>query len=379
MPRSLRIAMITPQWHGTVGGPSRVVERLVEWLRQGGHEVSVLTTDTGNGALRFSGGFPRREAEVLRILKGLRPDIIHIHGRVRYLFVGAVYRSFFNANARLVLTLHTQPHTRNFLPVTDGRPAARKDYSNVRGLAAKVLLRACNQIVAVSESMVKNLNEQYHLGIRRYRVIPNGTTVPLPNSTGVIVDDFIRQHGLEGCYPILSTVGVLVWDSKVLGVEVCIRAVRVLREHFPAVRLLVAGDGHYMAYLKELVDRLDLTKSIVFLGTVADVGPVIGASDICLHLALNDASSLAIAEAMAARKCVIGARRGGIPESIQDSETGVLIEPNPPEVADNVEALLVDKRRREALAANAYDYACQKLNWSVMCREYESLYLGLAS
>lgn len=376
--REPHVVMITPQWLKTIGGPTRTVKFLTDYLRGEGYRISVLTSDGGEGGIHLNGRFLPKEWEAFKILKRLRPDIVHIHGRVRYILPAALYRISVNHNARIAFTFHTQPYLQDFLPRAKQQEYPGKDYAGIKKIIAKLLLSRCDRVVTVSGSIIKNLNELCGLGIKKFTVIPSGTEIRPPTDLKERVEEFKAGHNLQGCYPILSTVGVFTWDWKVVGLEVCIRAIRILKDKHPDVRLLIAGDGPYRQHLLQLVNDLGLRREVIFLGNLKDVTPLLYSSDLYVHMALNEGSSLAIAEAMGAGRCVIGARRGGIPESIRDNETGVLIEPEPMLLADAIDQLLNDHVRRAMIEEKAYEYAKNEISWPAICRAYQKLYLEIS-
>src|SRR3990172_1984272 len=102
----LKIAVITPQWLKTKGGPTTYVSNLAMELRHLGHEVCVLTNETGEGVLELRGGLFARMLCTYKHLTILKPDIVHIQGRVSYIAPAWLYKIFCNHKAKLVITLH---------------------------------------------------------------------------------------------------------------------------------------------------------------------------------------------------------------------------------------------------------------------------------
>ena len=100
-----------------------------------------------------------------------------------------------------------------------------------------------------------------------------------------------------------------------------------LLEEVPNLKLIVVGEAlstEEIVYLKSL-HAMKLDK-IYFLGQRNDVPSLMKSLDILVVPSRYEGMGLVIVEAMCARKPVIGANTGGIPEVIVDGETGIIID-----------------------------------------------------
>jgi glycosyltransferase involved in cell wall biosynthesis len=125
--------------------------------------------------------------------------------------------------------------------------------------------------------------------------------------------------------PTAAFVGAL---SERKGIDVLLEALARVQERLPTARLLVAGGATKarMRSLQETTDRLALT-NVRFLGELDDVAPVIAQAHVVALPALLDPFPLAVLEAMAMRRAVVGTRSGGMAEQIADGVTGALVAP----------------------------------------------------
>jgi len=365
----LKIAMITPQWLKTKGGPTTYVSNLATELRHLGHEVCVLTNETGEGVLELRGGLFARMLCTYKHLTILKPDIVHIQGRVSYIAPAWLYKIFCNHKAKLVITLHTMPSVRSYLHFA---PEVRKDYSNLRGVLARFLLRRCDTVVSVSRSIIVDLNRFYKMDIHNYTVIPSASS--RSNIDLSRVKSIKDKYALYANKPLLCTVGVMSWAWKVAGQQICIEAVDLLRNKFPDVRLLIAGDGKFRKYLEEIVHQREMEDCIIFLGNVDFIPELLALPDIYVHMALNEACPHSVIEAMHARIPIIAANRGGIPEILENDITGLLIEPNAERLVQTVERLVENEREAQRLAQKAFEYASFHLTWEIIARKYLTVY-----
>ena len=75
---------------------------------------------------------------------------------------------------------------------------------------------------------------------------------------------------------------------------------------------------------------------------------------------------------------VIGTDVGGIPELIENNETGIIVPPeNPPKLAQAINELLSDKEKSEKLALNGNTFVKNNMTWNVVLPKYIQFYEDL--
>lgn len=85
-----------------------------------------------------------------------------------------------------------------------------------------------------------------------------------------------------------------------------------------------------------------------------------------------------IKEAFYLKVPVIATNVGGIPELVSYNKTGILIDPdNPQLLADAVNSLLENKDLRLKLATNAFEFVKQNLTWEIVLPKYIEFYENL--
>jgi glycosyltransferase involved in cell wall biosynthesis len=103
--------------------------------------------------------------------------------------------------------------------------------------------------------------------------------------------------------------------------------------------------------LQPLVDRLRLSRSVHLLGFRTDVPRLLAALDLFVMPSLQEGAATAVREAMAAGVAAIGTDVGGIPESIRDGETGLLVPPSDSQaLAQAMGRLLAEPQQARVLA-----------------------------
>jgi colanic acid/amylovoran biosynthesis glycosyltransferase len=133
----------------------------------------------------------------------------------------------------------------------------------------------------------------------------------------------------------LLTVARLV---EVKGIEHAIRAVASLKEKYSRIHYQIVGDGPLRAELEGLASRRGLANNVEFLGALPQEKVIELYRDAQIFLLPSivtesgeeEGQSLVLAEAQASGLPVIGSRIGGIPESIREGKSGLLVPPQDP-------------------------------------------------
>ena len=143
------------------------------------------------------------------------------------------------------------------------------------------------------------------------------------------------------------------------GIDIALSAMETLAKDNLGIQLSIVGGERerYESYFENIRQRADNMDNVELLGWCDDIKPILKEADAIILPSKSEGTPRSLVEAMAAGKPVIATSVGGIPSLIQDSKTGLLIEP------DNVNALVTAVRSlsnssqlRNQLAINARDY-----------------------
>lgn len=173
--------------------------------------------------------------------------------------------------------------------------------------------------------------------------------------------DLIRnKHSLRDS-PIVLTVGGLY---PVKQVDLVIRALSLIKQTISNVKLLVVGGGPELPRLKELVNKLGLSDSVVF--TIADDKALpfyYATSDVFVTAALQEPLGLTILEAMACGKPVVALDEGGHRETVVDGKTGYLVRGRVKKLAGTITKLLVDKNQGSKMGRKGRKHVEKNFTW----------------
>lgn len=171
------------------------------------------------------------------------------------------------------------------------------------------------------------------------------------------------QLGLPpGDGPIIGIVAVLrSWKGHRILFEACMR----ILPDFPALKVLVVGDGPLREHLPRWAAELGLADHVIFAGHREDVPACMKAMDVCVLPSLkNEATSQVMPQAMLVGTPVICSSAGGLTEVVQDGVTGRVVPPGDAEqLAAALRQCLQHPAETAALAAAARQHALAHLTF----------------
>jgi phosphatidylinositol alpha-1,6-mannosyltransferase len=160
------------------------------------------------------------------------------------------------------------------------------------------------------------------------------------------------------------------------GQEVLMRAFQEVRRARPRARLLIGGDGPARRDLLQLRSELGLEDGVEFLGLIppAELPAYFGLCDL---FALTSRSEnrwegfgLVYLEAGYYGKAVLGGNEGGVPEAIDDGQSGLLVAPRDVQaVASAMQTLLGDESLRRRMGEHGRQRVISHFNSSRMAKE----------
>ncbi len=154
------------------------------------------------------------------------------------------------------------------------------------------------------------------------------------------------------------------------------------------VKLLVLGQGPLEKDLKHQTLRLGLNYTdeppvnpgnrIHFIGYVSHalMPAYLAISEVFVRPSLSEGLGISFLEAMAAGVPVVGTSVGGIPDFLEEGETGVFCEvKNPKNIAQKVEKYLKDAESREYIVKKAKALVKEKYQWEKIVGDVKRVFL----
>lgn len=157
----------------------------------------------------------------------------------------------------------------------------------------------------------------------KLQLIYNGVMTPTidPSQVAALANQFQLDPSTQ------TIIGTVARLSAAKGLTYLLQAFARVAQAKPNLRLVIAGVGDLEQQLKQQSQDLGIADRTIFTGYVNNIAQLIELFDFFVLPSLQEACSLACAEAMSQQKAVIGTTIGGIVEQVADGETGFLIPP----------------------------------------------------
>ena len=127
-------------------------------------------------------------------------------------------------------------------------------------------------------------------------------------------------------------------------------AFKALRERGVEATLCLVGDGPDRDAIEQLASDLGIVRDVLLVGYQRDVAPYYAFFDALLLPSANEGTPVVAIEALAAERPVVATRVGGVPDVVDDGESGFLVEVGDIEaLADRLEQLARDPELRARL------------------------------
>jgi len=247
-----------------------------------------------------------------------------------------------------------------------------------RNAALKILDKTINKVVrdgvdimtahctAAKEFMIKELGVK-----REIKVIHVGVDTKLfkPMKSN-------EQHLTSGKVKILTVARL----HKYKGLDYLIKAMSTVHEEMPDAKLYILGKGPEEQNLRNLVKNLALEDVIEFIKTPIpnhEMPEVYAECDVYIQPSIIEPFGIAVLEAMACGKPVIGAKVGGMMDTIVDGETGFLVNSKDSKALANQIRALNDEKLRKKLGKNARERAVEHFDLMKIGAEYQELLRSL--
>ena len=230
------------------------------------------------------------------------------------------------------------------------------------GAVARWVVAGAHTVVANSRFTASLIDRLLPGAARRIIVLPMGVD-PAPPVEPVQLEALRRRYGL-GAGPVLLSVSRLV---PMKGHDVVIEALARLLARFPDLAYLVVGEGHHLGTLRDLARERGVAGRVIFAGAIpsGELGAHYRLATLFVQLSRATGSydglegfGLTYLEAASHGLPCVAGRSGGVPEAIDDGESGLLVPPRDTAVfASTVERLLADPQALRRLSQGALRWA----------------------
>ena len=354
-----------------------------------GHDVTIYTTDLdfSNGSNKFNKKLPRLEkigkykinrthvwfsfklffvnSSMSKQIEKDKPDLIHTIGLRSY---------------QSIVAWRTSKKLKIPLIISDQGGLTTHPFFNESGLLLKILYRVQNYFIKkiIKHATTISVANEYEKAI--FLDLDKKSKVQIIRN-GVNLETLVSKVNFKEKYKINSKFILFVGRfSKSKGIENLINALNIIKNEkiISDVRLVIMGVNFgFEQKMEELVERFDLSEKIMIIKNPPreDVISAYGESEFLILPSQWELSPLVPLESFAFKKPVISTRSHGIPFTVQDDKTGILVEPeNSEELSKAIIKLLQDDNLRERLGMCGYEFVHEECNCIAMAKKSLRLY-----
>lgn len=155
----------------------------------------------------------------------------------------------------------------------------------------------------------------------------------------------------------------------------CVEIFAKVKAEGEKARLVMVGDGPERSAVYYRSEQLDVNEDVLFVGKQANIADYLGVSDIFLLPSELESFGLAALEAQACELPVIATRIGGIPEVVNDGETGYLSDIGDIEkMTRDTLKLLRDENLRRIFGQKGRELAIERYGMEKIIPQYIAFY-----
>lgn len=373
----MKLIIATPIYPPEIGGPATYTKELCERIAHK-HNITVITYT--NSAEAFPGthlipvgkGRPLPIRLVLFFIKLLRIardyNVIYVQNAMAAglpvalvsMLTGVPFvLKFVGDEAWERATQHkfTTKRLEEFLACPEG-PLRIRLMMWIQGL----VLRRATVVTTPSAYLLQEVIKAYGIkpqrGVVNYNAADKTEELPFPVT---------RIH-----HQIATTARLVKWK----GIEGIIRAVALLKEKFPDIKLVVAGDGPEKEHLERIARDLGVADHVNFLGNIsrAETWRLRKQSEVYVLNSTYEGLPHTILTSFAAEIPTVATDIPGTNEALYHEKTGLLVKPGDDQgLAHAIERLLNDPKLGTELAQNGTKLLKEKFSWDAHLRTLEEI------
>jgi glycosyltransferase involved in cell wall biosynthesis len=281
------------------------------------------------------------------------------------LLVGWLSTRFLSKMPLIVATIHTTIQRNYKLKIMDW-------------ILHQWLMRSCKKIICVCNNQKNHWERKFPVIKNLTQTIYNGVDVDFfnPENQRLPALKLKAQLGLPDDAFVLAHIAAFRPEK---GHRILLEAFKLVATQNPKAFLVFAGDGILRPAIAEQVQSMGLKNQVRFLGSVADVRPLLGLADLSVIASTAvETFSIAMLESMSMEVPLVATDIGGTSEAVIPDITGFLVPP------DNVTALslailsaMTDERRLKNFGVHARQNVIDHFSSQVMVDQTNKLFLDL--
>jgi glycosyltransferase involved in cell wall biosynthesis len=298
---------------------------------------------------------------VKSIQEGLKTDLI-VLSHINLLLIG-YFIKLFSPKTKLILLAH-----------------GIEVFGKLSGFR-KMMLRSCDQILAVSKFTRETLLSQGFLAEDRLKIVHNCLDPFLETISETEKSEaLLGRYGFEKNDILLMSLCRLSSDEGYKGYDVVLEALSDLQETCPKLKYIIVGqyDEKEKTRVEHLINFYDLNDRVVLTGFIpeSELANHFQLADIFVMPSDQEGFGIAFIEAMFYRKPVIAGNKDGSVDALLNGSLGVLVNPHSKEeVLKSIKIILLDPAQfvpDGALLNEHFSYPVYKQRWREVLKSVPS-------
>lgn len=361
-----------------IGGAQKIVYDLISALSENKYDISLVTSPNGelidwidnlninrkNKIKVLCIDTLRREISpindlisFIRIFKIIRKneyDIVHLHSS-KIGILGKI-ASFLNRVPLKIFTVHNWG-------IKDNQYLIKR---KILGILERFTNILCDRIVCVSENIMRIGIRNKWINTNKAIVIKNGVEISEVSKHKLRNELNLNEELIIGTVMRLRDPKMPMFTIKVFN--------EVLKKE-SNIALVIIGDGPLKENCINLVNKLNISSKVYFLGARHDINELIVDFDIFTLFSKSEGLPISILEAMFSGKPIIASDVGGINEIVIHGFNGYLLDDNSYKTAsDLIFELMKDIDKRKKFGENSKNLSAYAFNKNKMINAYETIY-----
>ena len=302
-------------------------------------------------------------AALYRLLRRERPHIVHTH-TAKAGFVGRLAARL--AGVPIVVHTYHGHILHSYYSPAKTRILRRME----RGLGVLT-----DRIIAVSEQVKRDLVDYRVAGAEKINVIQLGFDLKPFLDSATHRGSFRQELSLDNGARLVGIVGRIF---PIKNHRLFLDAAARIAAADKAARFVIVGDGSLRHQMEEHAAGLGIADRVVFTGWRRDLPRIYADLDVLVVSSDNEGTPVSAIEAMAAACPVVATRVGGLPDLIDEDETGHLVpRGDAPALAAAVQRLLRDREAARRLGETARARIAERFTAERLIADIEHFYRDL--
>ncbi|HEX3279723.1 MAG TPA: glycosyltransferase family 4 protein [Pyrinomonadaceae bacterium] len=298
-----------------------------------------------------------------RIIRRHSPQVLHLH------FTGFLGPYVWVARMLGVRQIFFTDHS--------SRPAAHslRRASVLKRAMARAVNQPLTKVICVSDYGLRCLTTLGLLPTDRHTLIYNAVDLSRVSNDARRALEFRERYGIPKDRVVILQVS---WMIPEKGIRALLEAARILVEQNANAHFVLVGEGAQRQQFMDDAAKLGISERVTWTGLVEDpfgAGVYDAADIICQLSQWEELFGWMIAEGMAYGKPIVATRVGGIPELVNDGESGFLVKRDDTEAAaEKLLQLIKDPDLRHKMGAAGRRVVAEKFDLKTNVAELVAQY-----